>query len=526
MKGVNKKIPVMFEKVDQIDSRFQKVKIWLMHLGLNYNNSIFTKEVVEQAMESLKNTPILGYVEESRLGEKDFRGHEVEIVVEGGELKTKYIGQAFGVIPENCNPRFEFKKGDYGEELEYLVVDGLLWTKLEDGVNILNARGGEVAQSMELDDDFDGYWDEDGHFVFTRFSFYGACLLGKDVLPAMQQASVELSFAKNVDVYQEEIARKLREFQMAVNLKYDKEVDKTMTLEEVLAKYSTTVEELEEKGIDASQYSAEELDAKLADVFSDSDEGSDGDFQPESEDEGSGDQGGESGEGDQEDFSKSDDDVESLEDNGSDEASEKQDTFTLTFQLSHEDIRRKLYNGLDEYISAATGIEDNWCFIVSVYDEYFIAENHKGNFYKVSYTKDDDNVTFGEVVEVFPMFLTADEKNALDLMRSTYKQIEEENKELKEFKQKTLREQHEAMAEELFSKFNKLTAEEIADLRENVHNYSIEELESKLFERLGRKAANFTALKPSQSYSIKLKIDGTKEDVSGYAHILKKHGLI
>lgn len=220
MKNVQKSIPVLFETVEQIDTRFQKVKIWLMHLGQNYNNSVFTKESVESALDTLKNTPILGYIEESKLGEKDFRGHEVEIVVEGGDLKAKYIGQAFGVIPENCNPRFEVKKGDYDNDLEYLVVDGLMWTKFEDGVNILNSHG-EVAQSMELHDDYDGYWNEDGSFVFTRFSFYGACLLGQNILPAMQQASVEVSFAQNFKVYENEIARKLDEFRLAFS-KQDK----------------------------------------------------------------------------------------------------------------------------------------------------------------------------------------------------------------------------------------------------------------------------------------------------------------
>ena len=43
-------IPVSFEKIAdyiQDDSRFTKVKIWLMHTGLNYNKSIFDKEVVD-----------------------------------------------------------------------------------------------------------------------------------------------------------------------------------------------------------------------------------------------------------------------------------------------------------------------------------------------------------------------------------------------------------------------------------------------------------------------------------------------
>ena len=38
--------PVTFEKVEDIESsdgRFTKVRIWLMHLGENFNGSIFEK---------------------------------------------------------------------------------------------------------------------------------------------------------------------------------------------------------------------------------------------------------------------------------------------------------------------------------------------------------------------------------------------------------------------------------------------------------------------------------------------------
>lgn len=523
-------IPVHFEEVNQIDSRFTKVKIWLMHLGKNYNGSIFTKEAVESAMDTLKNTPILGYIEESKLGDKDFRGHEVELVVEGGNIKAKYIGQAFGVIPENCNPRFEVKKGDFNNDLEYLVVDGLMWTKFDDAINILNAHQ-EVSQSMELHDDYDGYWDEENNFVFTKFSFYGACLLGQDVLPAMQKASVEISFSNNVSVYQEEIAKKLEEYMIAFSNKQVKEVE-NVTIEELLAKFSTTVEALAEKGVDVNTYSVEELEAKLTELFAQgdgSDEGAEdtgaetgGSEGEEGSDNSDSDEGGDAGEGDGDgaeggdgqDFSQKDED-------------NVPDKFQLTFELSHDDVRRKLYQGLDEHIQTSVGGDYSWNYIVSVYDSYFITEDDYGSkFHMVSYQKDGDNIVLGEVKEVYAMFLTADEKGALELMRSTFEQIKTENAELKAFQKSVFQAQHEAQAEELFEKFNKLTAEEVSDLREDVHKFSIEELESRLFERLGRKTANFSVAKPNSTYNLKINIAQTDDkDAGGYSHLFKKHGF-
>jgi hypothetical protein len=530
---VNKRIPVKFEKVDQIDDRFVQVKIWLMHLGKNYNNSFFDKEVVLEAIPTLKNTPILGYIEESKLGEKDFRGHEVELVVENGELKTKYIGRAYGVIPENCNPRFETKLGDFGQELEYLVVDGLLWTKFEDAVNILEQYG-EVGQSMELHDDYDGYFNEDGVFVFTRFSFYGACMLGQDVLPAMQKASVEkVLFSQHIKVFQDEIARKLDEFNQVVFSKnHCKEVEHEMTLEELLSKYNVSVEDLSAKGIDVNEFSIEELEVKIQEVFS-SDEENNQD-QPSTEmeqetggednstesNEGESDEGGETGvsqEFEQEDLNESEDNkVE-------DETLQK---FTIQFELSHDDIRRKIYEQIDSYMETK-GFGNEWYYIVSVYETYLIAENEMGDrFFKVEYEKQNDSISLGNVTEVYPMFLTAEEKGALELMRSNFESLEQENKELKQFKADVLKAQHEAKAEELFAKFSKLTADEIAELREKVHEFTIEELESKLYELVGRKMVSFSREEKPTTNRLKITFDHSENRISSYDHIFKKHGLI
>ena len=58
--------PVMFEKVKDFemeDDRFTKVKVWLMHLGTNLNNSAFEKSVVDKAIPTLQYIPIMGFVE-------------------------------------------------------------------------------------------------------------------------------------------------------------------------------------------------------------------------------------------------------------------------------------------------------------------------------------------------------------------------------------------------------------------------------------------------------------------------------
>ena len=56
MNKENFKIPVEFEKINDLncgDNRFTRVKIWIMHLGANYNGSYFEKEPVDNAIPTL-----------------------------------------------------------------------------------------------------------------------------------------------------------------------------------------------------------------------------------------------------------------------------------------------------------------------------------------------------------------------------------------------------------------------------------------------------------------------------------------
>lgn len=192
-----------YESAEQ-DIRFTKVKIWLMHLGLNRNGSIFTKEVVQKAIPSLANTPIMASVGLNSWGVKDFEGHESDIEVsEDGELRFINKTFPFGVIPENNNTKFETRVGDDMIEREYLTVEGILWNKWEDAVDILYGKHGVTGQSMELSDEYKGYFDGE-NFEFTEFQFFGACLLGDEVLPAMNNSTVELKYADSTKKYIDE----------------------------------------------------------------------------------------------------------------------------------------------------------------------------------------------------------------------------------------------------------------------------------------------------------------------------------
>lgn len=183
-----------------------------MHTGQNLNGSFFSKEVVEKAIPTLANTPILSFIEDNAQGDKDFSDHRMALKrSEDGDYSFKYLGSAVGVIPETNNAHWEMRVTDSGEEKEYLVVDALMWTKWDDPTDIMTAKG-TTAQSMELADDYTGFYDENNIFRFDTFKFWGACLLGEGVQPAMQNSTAELQFTESAKATQKTIENKLEEF--------------------------------------------------------------------------------------------------------------------------------------------------------------------------------------------------------------------------------------------------------------------------------------------------------------------------
>ena len=186
------------EEITSEDTRFLNVVIDIMHDGENLNGSYFDKEVVNSCIDSIKNTPVLGFIKTDKYtGETDFKGHEYILKRNENGVEEFYIGKAYGVIPESCNPRWVTKVCPDGAERDFLQVDALIWEKFSDATSIIK-RDGEKPESMELEvSSVEGYEDENGIFHFTSFRFDGACMLGDDVPPAMVGANVRINDGVN-----------------------------------------------------------------------------------------------------------------------------------------------------------------------------------------------------------------------------------------------------------------------------------------------------------------------------------------
>lgn len=214
---MNQRYPVSFIKKGEYESsdfRFIDVSIDVMHTGANLSKTSFTKDAINKAVPTICNTPILGYVvDELDEEDKDFKGHEHELRITNKDVKYVYAGQAYGVIPESCNPRWIVKDDGTGIEREYLRVDGLIWTKFSDPVDIFT-RDGTKNHSVELTDMACGPADKNGNVPVGSFKFDGCCILSTtdpSIKPAMTGSCVTANFS--VEDITAQIRDRLYEYQ-------------------------------------------------------------------------------------------------------------------------------------------------------------------------------------------------------------------------------------------------------------------------------------------------------------------------
>lgn len=254
--------------------RFLDVTIDVMHTGLNRKGTNFPKEVVEKRIETIYNTPILGYIKSDPENENDFAGHNHSLVVDDDGVRYVYSGSAYGVIPESCNPRWVIKECEDGVEREFLRVDGILWTKFEDAVEILG-RDLIKGHSMEITN-IRGSKVKDKGFVVNDFEFDGCCILGDNVIPGMIDSNVVLNYAMHISDIASDVREKLKEYAVAKNECYSSEQDCIRTdynlegekaemneKQKLLEKYNIKLDSLD---FSLDDISAEELEKKLKEI--------------------------------------------------------------------------------------------------------------------------------------------------------------------------------------------------------------------------------------------------------------------
>lgn len=518
---------INFDESDKNKDGLLPVHLQSCHTDLNVNGSNIESSVMEAALPSFSNRPILGYIhkvttDENPEGQWEFYSHNMHEDENGDVVYDEY---PIGIIPESCNAQLVY---DEEKKKTYCEVDGYIFEEYSKAAEILQ-REEECYVSVELSIRELSYDAKQKFLNIEDFWFSGVTILGKtpqgnEVKPGMTGSNIKLAdfSSKNNSLF-EDYESKMVELQARIeNLEtacFNKEQNssvrtlskeggnkESMTkFEELLAKYNKTVEDVT---FDYSELSDEELEAKFAEVFGE-DNNTDGD--------NSGDNTANEPSNDNEGDGENTTEPEGTTDGDNEGEGQNFENMTKTFEISHDDIRYALYNLLSSYEDA----DNEWYYITGVYDSYFIYESWDGGkIYGQKYTKDNDNVSFdGERYNLHKEYLTDSEYTEIQDMRSNYSSVVEElntYKSAEVFADKMTVFDDEAYSEYLDTdEFKALMSED------SVNKYSKEELSEKADATLGKlvkknKTFSFAGETPQKKHVSRVAFNAEKETEDTY----------
>lgn len=254
---------INFEITESLSPLFSKARVTVMYHGENPNRSSFSKWDVEKAVPSLKNIPIVGYFSEE---DENFGGHERSLVVKDDKIVVKTKTVPIGVVPESAVFSWENIVDKDGIRREYLVIDNaLIWNRDEKLVSALSTD--DFGQSMEIT--VNEYYTLDGIDYITDFYFTALCVLGIDkngagyVRPAFDDAKVQ-TYSKD-DSLTESMQNMFKDLKFALNeIETIEKGEPKLKLEDLLAKFSLTEEELSAKVKNYAEIPVEEVEKELA----------------------------------------------------------------------------------------------------------------------------------------------------------------------------------------------------------------------------------------------------------------------
>lgn len=457
---------VKFDESDYSKEGLRLVHLQSCHTLHNINNSNIEQDVMENALPSFSNRPILGYIhkvytDEHPDGQWEFYSHNMH---EDENGDTVYDEIPVGVIPESCNAQLVY---DEKKKKTYCEVDGYIYEEYSKAAEILE-REGECSVSVELSISDLSYNAKEHYLNIEKFWFSGVTILGKTpsgqkVMPGMEGANIQLSdfSSKNNSLFTKydsqmiDIQTRLDKLEsVCFNKSEHKEGGNSLNkFEELLTKYNKTVEDIT---FDYSELSDEELEAKFSEMF---------------------------------------DEINPEEDETEDPDPSEEETFEnmiRSYELSHDDVRYALYNLLAPYEDA----DNDWYFINSVYDTHFTYENWDGNkIYGQNYVKDGDSISFdGERYNLHRELLTDAEYAQLSEMRSNYSSLVEfknnvEKNESHAAKESILMDEKYSVVSTV-DKDGKFENEAFANLYEHMDEFSEEELTEKVKAIVGEYAMN------------------------------------
>jgi hypothetical protein len=433
-----------------------KLKLKVCHTETNRNGSHISQENMEKAMPTLKYRPILAYIHELSDGSKDFYAHNMEIVEnEDGESEINYLEKQVGCFTAD-EPWLEY---DEKMDKTYVMAYGVIPEGYTEAADIIRRKNGTKV-SCELVINELSYNAKEKYLDLTDFYFGGTTLLGSDengneIGEGMLGARADITdfcYKEPVFTYQDKLIETLEKLNVTLS-SFNKSHSEEGGDEEMGNFENEVVEEVVETEVEETVVEVNEVEETVVEV----NDVEETEVVEETETE----ETSTSEDGDEEDVV-----VEN--------EVEVEEKFEIKFELSHNDVRAALYKLLNAY--SEDGYSCAW--IIDVYDNKFIYEDWTDDgykFFRQTYSKDGDNIAFdGDRIEVFNEWLSKEEKDALDALKSSYA-------ELKSFKDNYDAAEVQAQKDQIFAKksYEKLAGvEAFEELKKNAANFSVDEIVS------------------------------------------------
>ena len=511
-------VPATFAKKEDPQSSLLFADIKAFHTGLNRNQSNVTVDAAKRSLDTFAYKPILAAFMTDDKGEEDFTTHEMDLDDDGNVV---YIEQQVGCFTAD-KPYLE-KDPDH-EDRQYVMAVAAIPREYTHAADIIERKGGTKV-SVELVVNEFQYDEDNDELLLTDIEVSGLTLLGKDretgkpVEEGMEGARLDIkdfSRDNNSIFAKEEIKQFIQDsIKEALDNIHSKEGGQNSMkfsqekLNELLEKYAVKSEDLtfDLEGIESDEALEQAFEAQFSNPSPESEPAPEPAPEPDPVTEA--------------------------------EPEEK----TVTMSVAYGETVRSFSRSLGDVIYAlsdlvnATYSDDQTIYMVDVFDDgsakskYLIMQDmFSGKAYKQGWSfKDGVYALKGERTEVYSVWVTAEERDELESLRSNYaavsSKLEETSKELDLYKAEP--EKIDMLNSEDYASV-KGTAE-FAELskRETYFSLSKEEIESKLNAMLVNFAKQYgkeNAPETTTPVSVKRFGFGDTENKSGrYGGTFKKN---
>ena len=523
------KIPSTFEidETDNSNSRgMLRLKYKLFHVGMNRNKSNVSEESAKEALPTIAHRPVLASIHQLDNGEWDFHSHDLEEYEdENGEMQIRYIespvGAFSGYADEQPYIAYDEETGkDYVFAYAYIPIE---YTK---AAEIIQRKGGS-KNSVELHIEEMAYNAKEHYLDLKHFYVNGSTLLGSEkdgteIEEGMLGSRADIADFKATETNEQLIKaiENLNETLSRFNIndscgKEVEEVKKELKEEEVQMSLEGLDEPIEEP-IVQNDLTDPDTSGGDGDGTGDgtTDETQTTDDTTNSETEG----GNTDGNGETQQTAGDGDPSPKIDDDETPES--KKIGYSIDFNGAVKEfglgVSAKLeavYNLVDN----TYGNEDNEWYRCELFEEDGYIEMYgmfSGKCYRQTYEEHDGEFSFtGERVEIFMMFVTQEEKDALESMKSNYSEISEKLRKYEEEPQKM-----EILDSEEYSLI--ADAEEFTELKKQESHFdlSVDEVKAKADSILlgYAKSGNFSHQSNNESQANFVQIPVIQKKVGRY----------